>query len=304
MPGTFSDQVVIARQSGGRRMLAAFDPVEPARPGAPRIEGYRTAGFAQLQWPQPDNSGSALRQYRIYRGTAPGAEKRIATVAASKRGFIDTQLDPRATYYYRVSAVNGSGEGALGNTLALSVGSNAPAPEAACTLPGLLAAVDRVGEPEAAPLTRDVEAIYVAEPDDASLFGPNKLVFTLQLAAAAPLQAGARFRLYFYVPATGRYVRLNVSPGTSGNTYGHLAQDPVTGTHNTLFTDGTLDQVVYNPDGTLQIAIDKSKLGVHSGDTLLSVYADSLPGETGLNITLEEAGYFDYKLAGNDVCGH
>jgi hypothetical protein len=123
-------------------------------------------------------------------------------------------------------------------------------------------------------------------------------VFTLQLAAAAPLQAGARFRVYFYVPATGRFVQLNVSPGTSGNTYGHLDQDPVTGAHNTLFVDGQLDQVVYNPDGTLQIVIAKDKLGVDVGDTLLAAFADSQPAEAGLNVTREEAGYFDYKVVG------
>ncbi len=298
MPGTFADQAVIARQSGGRRLFAAFDPVEPNRSGAPRIEGYRTADFAMIEWPEPDNGGSPIRHYRVYRGTAPGAEKHVATLPASKRAFVDTKISSGIIYYYRVSATNANGESPRGNTLALAVGSNAPTPEAACTLPGLLAAVDRVGEPEAAPVTRDIEAIFVAEPDDETLFGPNKLVFTLQLAAAAPLQAGARFRVYFYVPATGRFVQLNVSPGTSGNTYGHLDQDPVTGAHNTLFVDGQLDQVVYNPDGTLQIVIAKDKLGVDVGDTLLAAFADSQPAEAGLNVTREEAGYFDYKVVG------
>jgi hypothetical protein len=298
MPGTFSDQAVVARQSGGRRMLAAFDPIEPSRSGAPRVEGYRTAGFARIEWPEPDHGGSPIRQYHVYRGTAPGNEKRIATLPAAKRAFVDTKAAAGSTYVYRVSATNANGEGSRGNALELSVGTNAPAPETACTLPGLLAAVDRVGEPEAAPLTRDIEAIFVAEPEDETLFGPNKLVLTLQLAAGAPLQLGARFRVFFYVSSTGRYVRLNVSPGTSGNTYGHLDQDPVTGTHNTLFADGLLDQVVYNPDGALQIVIDKSKLGVSAGDSLLAVHADSLPAETGLNITTEEAGYFDYKVVG------
>jgi hypothetical protein len=304
MPGTFSDQAVVARQSGGRRMIAAFDPVEPNRPGAPRIEGYRTNDFALIQWPEPDDGGVPLRQYRVYRDAGTGTEEHIATVEATKRAFVDTQLAPGNIYVYRVSALNTYGESPRGNTLALSVGSNAPAPEAACTLPGLLAAVDRVGETEAAPVTRDIEAIFVAEPADETLFGANKLVFTLQLAAAAPLQAGARFRVYFYVSSTGRFVRLNVSPGTSGNTYGHFDQDPVTGVHNTLFADGQLDQVVYTPDGTIQIVIDKDKLGVSSGDTLLAVHADSQPAETGSNITREEAGYFDYKLVGNDVCPH
>ena len=302
MPATFSDQAVIARQSGGRRLLAAFDPVEPARPGAPRIKGYRTAGFALIEWPEPDNGASPIRGYRVYRSTASGNEKRIANLSASKRSFMDTGLDAGTLYTYRVSATNGKGESPVGNSLALSVGSNAPTPEAACALPGLLAAVDRVGEPEASPLTRDIEAIYIAEPEDETQFGANKLVFTLQLAASAPLQAGARFRVYFYVPATRRYVSLNVSPGPSGNTYGHFDQHPVSGNHNTLFTDGSLDAVVYKPDGSIQIVIDKAKLGVRAGDSLLSVFADSQPAETGSNITREEAGYFDYKVIGNDFC--
>ncbi|HEX5760415.1 MAG TPA: fibronectin type III domain-containing protein [Thermoanaerobaculia bacterium] len=305
MPGTFSDQTVLARQSGGRRLLAAFDPAEPARPGSPRIKGHRTRDFALIEWPAPDSGGSPVQSYRVYRsgGTGgSGKEKRIANVPAPKRAFVDTKLDPGTTYSYRVSAVNAKGESAPGNSLALAVGTNAPTPEAACTLPGLRAAVDRVGEPEAAPLTRDVEAIFIAEPEDETAFGPNKLVFTLQLAAWAPLQAGARFRIFFYVPATGRFVRLNVSPGTSGNTYGHLDQDPVTGAHNTLFPDGQLDAVVYQPDGSIQIAIDKAKLGVVAGDKLLAVHADSLPGETGLNVTREEAGYFDYTVVGSAAC--
>jgi fibronectin type III domain protein len=302
MPGTFSDQAVIARQSGGRRLLAAFDPGEPSRPGAPRIEGFRTADFALIEWPEPDDGGSPIRSYRVFRGTAPGAEKQVATFKAPKRAFVDTKLKADTTYFYRVSATNAKGESERSNTLTLSVGSNAPTPAAACALPGLLAAVDRVGEPEAAPLTRDIEAVYVAEPKGDTLFGPNKLVFTLRLAAPAPLQGGARFRVFFYVPATGRFVRLNVSPGPSGNTYGHLDQDPVTGNHNTLFPDGQLDAVVYNPDGTIHIVIDKDKLGVRTGETLLAVHADSLPTETGFNVTREEAGYFDYKVVGNDFC--
>ena len=302
MPGSFTDQAVIARQSGGRRMLAAFDPVEPARPGAPRIKGHRTGSTAVIEWPEPDNAGSSITSYKVYRGTTAASLKKVATVKAPKRAYVDTKLAAGTTYFYRITATNARGESERGNTLELSVGSFAPTPEAACALPGLLAAVDRVGEPEAAPLTRDVEAIYVAEPEDDSLYGPNKLVFTLKLAQAAPLQGGGRFRVFFYVPATGRLVRLNASPGTSGNTFGHMDRHPITGDHNTFVLDGDLDAVEYGLDGTVRIVIDKDRIGVRTGETLLAVYADSLPSETGANITLEEAGYFDYRIVGNDFC--
>lgn len=71
------------------------------------------------------------------------------------------------------------------------------------------------------------------------------------------------------------------SPWTSGNVYGHYDQNPVSGDHNTLFNDGALDAVVYKTDGSLQIVIDKAKLGVRAGDTLLSAFADSQPSDTG-----------------------
>jgi hypothetical protein len=53
MPGTFSDQAVVARQSGGRRMFAAFDPAEPAR----QREAHR----------QPLRLQALLRRYRAGR---------------------------------------------------------------------------------------------------------------------------------------------------------------------------------------------------------------------------------------------
>src|SRR5947208_9041965 len=65
----FTAKGAIARQSGGKRMYAAFDPVEPAVPGAPQVTGGRNAAgdTVNLSWPIPDNSGSPITGYNIYR---------------------------------------------------------------------------------------------------------------------------------------------------------------------------------------------------------------------------------------------
>src|SRR5437588_5368102 len=59
----------IARQSGGPRMFHVFDPVEPAAPGAPMLSGGRNAAgdTVNLSWPTPDNGGSTITDYNIYR---------------------------------------------------------------------------------------------------------------------------------------------------------------------------------------------------------------------------------------------
>src|SRR2546430_5772887 len=108
----FTAKAAIARQSGGRRMFSAFDPVEPAVPGAPAVTGGRNAAgdTASLSWPVPDNSGSAITGYNIYRKTGGGAAYNfVATVPVTN--FTDTSLDPAVQYCYHVTAVNGVGEG-------------------------------------------------------------------------------------------------------------------------------------------------------------------------------------------------
>lgn len=295
MAGSFSDQVVIARQSGGRRMLAAFDPAEPALAGAPRIEGSRTADAAHIEWPAVDSGGAAVTGYKVYRGTTPGALSLVASVGMS-RSYQDTGLDPATTYYYAATATNSQGESARGNELALAVGDNVPDFAAACNFPGRPMAIDLADESEAQPPSRDITAIHVAEPET----DLGKIAFTLTFTEDAPPDQGnARFRVYFYVPKTGKFVVLNVRGGT--RTYGYFSQDPNTGVHNTLFNEGDLDSATF-AGGRLRMVIDKTKLGIETGDELLQVFADSQPGPVNSNVTREEAGYFEYTLIGNEFC--
>ncbi|HVT35285.1 MAG TPA: sialidase family protein, partial [Nevskiaceae bacterium] len=64
--GHFTRVAVIARQTGGPRMYAAFDPVEPALPAAPRVTGYRTQDYTVLDI-AADSGGAPISGYTIIR---------------------------------------------------------------------------------------------------------------------------------------------------------------------------------------------------------------------------------------------
>src|SRR5438270_2112603 len=72
----------IARQSGGRRLFHAFDPEEPMVPAAPQMVSALTqANGALVTWLEPDNGGSTITGYKVYRGTTSGTETFLANVA-------------------------------------------------------------------------------------------------------------------------------------------------------------------------------------------------------------------------------
>ncbi|MDD5707244.1 MAG: hypothetical protein PHR35_15075, partial [Kiritimatiellae bacterium] len=175
-----SDLAAIVRQSGGRRLYHAFDPVEPAAPAAPQgVSAYRDASGVTVSWLEPDNSGSALTGYKIYRGTISGGETLLASVGTAKTSYLDAAANPDLAYFYYVTAVNGMGEGV--HCGELSVG-DAPPVYSPCTVPGVPLAVEPPGDQAGAPANSqlDIVKLSVAEPyADAAT---KQLVFTLQVA--------------------------------------------------------------------------------------------------------------------------
>jgi hypothetical protein len=179
----FTAKAAIARQTGGKRMFAAFDPSEPAKPGAPMVTAsLNGAGtVATLTWPAPDNSGAAITGYNVYRKVGAGAFSLLATAVVTT--YVDSTVVPGDVYH--VTAVNSQGEGPYCSDVTPTV----MAVSDPCTLPGVLAVADTDGDaaPNTPPDPRvNVLALFLAEP----LFTPaaEKLVFTLQLA---PSTAGS-----------------------------------------------------------------------------------------------------------------
>lgn len=194
-PNSFTAKGFITRQSGGKRMIAQFDPVEPALAGAPAVtavmDGAKTK--VQISWPAPDDGGSAISAYKIYRRTgAAGAFVPLATV--TERAFLDTTFDNTVPVFYHVTAVNGSGEGPFCSDIVPTTGIVVNP----CALPGVLvdndlnpdgtdsdAGIPGPGQPSDPRV--NIRQLFIAEPFSGA--GVNKLVFTLQLAPSTGVGA-------------------------------------------------------------------------------------------------------------------
>ena len=85
-------------------------------PGAPTgLNALAGAGSVALSWNAPAfDGGSPISNYRVYRGTSPGAVSFHAN-AGTTTSYADTSVSNGTTYYYKVSAENGNGEGPLSN---------------------------------------------------------------------------------------------------------------------------------------------------------------------------------------------
>jgi hypothetical protein len=69
-----------------------------------------------LGWSAPsDDGGSAITEYKIYRGTSSGGESYLTSVSVPTTYYKDTAVTNGQTYYYQVSAVNSVGEGEKSN---------------------------------------------------------------------------------------------------------------------------------------------------------------------------------------------
>ncbi|MEY2507144.1 MAG: hypothetical protein QOH01_1473 [Verrucomicrobiota bacterium] len=179
---SFTAKGFITRQSGGKRMLAAFDPVEPARPGAPLVTAtVDNAKLAvQLSWPTPDNGGSDITGYNIYRRIGSGSFTLLATTASTS--YTDITFDKNQTNTYRVTAVNGTGEGPFCQELAPTL---LPPPENIC-LGGITLLTDAAGDTHdplgfinaPAPAGADLRQLQLAQPFAAD--GVVKLKFLIQ----------------------------------------------------------------------------------------------------------------------------
>jgi hypothetical protein len=112
----------VARQFGGKPLLALFDPnpVEPVVPKPPCLSGTRDCSAVHLTWKAPDNGGSDIINYQIFRGTSAGTEVLLGQTGNTNVTF-DDAVDPSVPhYFYVVKAVNGQGIGLQSNEANMS----------------------------------------------------------------------------------------------------------------------------------------------------------------------------------------
>jgi len=327
----FTSKAAIARQAGGKRMFSAFDPVEPAIPGAPNVTGSLTNGTtATLTWPTPDNSGAPITGYNIYRKVGTGTFSLLATVTTTT--YVDSTFASGDSY--RVTAVNSQGESPYCSDVTPVV----VIPPDPCKLPGVLAIVDNDGDaaPNLPPDSRvDVQQLFVAEP----LFTPaaEKLVFTLQVAPSTAGSAPASSQWYIVWnrqgtdpsdPSDASYDRMYVEMKTDVNgvvtfDYGkfgiplnEVPPPPPDPNANTPKSYGAPDSGTYDvATGIVRITISNSKLrtidggaGKYVAGTALSALnvrtylARPDAGQKSQNNANDITPNGSYSLAGNASC--
>lgn len=263
-PNSFTAKAFITRQSGGKRLFAAFDPVEPVLAGAPNVRatGDNAKTKVELSWETPDDGGSPITGYNIYRRAGDtGSFTLIATVPQTN--YTDTTFDSAATNYYRVTAVNGLGEGPFCSEVLPIVD-----PESPCVLPGITVLTDPPGDIVVATgITSypgyDLRSLSIAEP---LAFG-NKMVFTLKVEDLTTVPPSARWPIQFRVvgdPANvGRFVDMRSdAAGQVSFKYGTFVVNMDGSYGNTFTVVGDADaESNFNADGTITIVASRDKIG-------------------------------------------
>ena len=184
-----TDKATIIRQSGGKRLYAAFDPPANATPEPPLVVATRDGDAVNLTWSIPDDGGSPISGYRLYRGVEGGAESLLSSFGPDVNSYIDNDA-AAANYYYRVTASNANGEG-TSSPRVFPVVSESP-----CTGLGIGVMSDPAGDALDQLGSHDIRSLHIAEPFFAD--GSKRLVFTLKMTdLATPLTPNTQWRVYF-----------------------------------------------------------------------------------------------------------
>ena len=319
----FSSTATIARQSSGRRLVAAFDPpASPSVPGIPFVTQKRTGGFVHLAWSEADTGNSPITSYQIHRGTASGAEALLATVGGNATSFDDVSAsDPSKTYFYKVVAVNAVGSSCGNNETA--------APYVGDTCSGIIIHRNDPTHPESAAANANpalaIDYVAVGEPASTSNF-----MFRMKVTSLSTVPPNSRWRMVWdSFASSGQqfYVGMNTdSSGAPSFVYGTVATAVVglvvgvpQETQGTSAGDPgvALAQSNFQADGTITIFVPKAKVGnPKPGDLLGAVngrtFSDNsnLERSTGLiDHTFVKAQTDNaypaatYAVAGNGPCG-
>ncbi len=284
----------IARQSSGRRLVAAFDPPSPLTatsvPGMPTVTQRRIGPIVHLGWSEGDTGNSTITSYQILRGIASGGENPtpIATVSGNQNTYDDVASDITKTYYYKVLAVNGVGTSCANNEIA--------APYVGDTCSGLIIHRNDPSHPEstAASANPQLAIDYVAVGEPA---GPDNFMFQMKVTNLSTVPPNSRWRMVwdsFASPGQQYYVGMR-SDSNSAVTfdYGTIATAVVglvVGVPTETLVGAALPASNKNVNGTITIFVPKSAVGnPQLGDLLGAVNGRTFTGDTPANNTLERS---------------
>ena len=258
---SYTSLATIARQVGGKRLFAQYDPPEVATPpGAPSVTALRNNGGVHLAWSTSNNGGSPITQYTISRGTSPGGEALLATVPGTQLRYDDTAAgDASATYYYKVTATNAQGQSCGNNEVAARFVGDSRS--------GYGVAFDPTADNKTAPADQDLDVQSLAISEPASGPHAGRLVFTLKVASMATVPNNRMWRIIWDSPNSqyGQFY-LGLTKDVSGAvTYEYgTVETQVVGLAVGVPTThklGNADFGSITPDGLITIAIAPDKVG-------------------------------------------
>ncbi len=333
----------VARQSGGRRLFAHFDPIEPMPPASPQmVSAVPQTGGVLVKWLEPDNGGSPITGYNIYRGTTSGGETFLAhNSGETSTTYLDASA-PSPVFYY-AQAINAIGEGphcrevAIGGCVGAACGGPCAAPYKQVDGPGSAGTVP--SDPTMGELT--IQSINMGEPFVSCT--DNTLTIVMKVNTLDPggtgmpvLPQNSAWQILFGIKDTSNvdhtiYVELDTfspdTPATPGITIGR--RDPCSAGCGTLDTGGTSTALtaIYTKDGTITFKLNLANAinfaapgapGVGNAftwngsqpGTVLGTNAEKVTGDTILFVgagagfleTVQTTTGGTYTRVGNDFC--
>lgn len=262
-PNSFSAVGTIARQTNGRRMFAADDVLGvPAAPLVSAQVDCTNASLVHVSWSTPDDHGSAISNYNIYRSTNGGPFVLIQTVASTVNEYTDS-VASGTPVQYQVKAVNALGEGPACSGVAPSPCPPPPPVEDPCKAPGVTVLTDATGDALDMQPGHDIVKLSIAEPGS---LGPGKLMFILKMVSLQNVPPNTTWPILFHASAGDFWVRMS-NVVTPSNPTGAIKFAYGSGTSYTALNSGGDNPGLpadaasgFNADGTITIVISRSAI--------------------------------------------
>jgi PKD repeat protein len=306
----------IAGQVGGKRLLAAFDNLPPARVG---VRATDIGAVVAVEWFPADDLGTPVTAYVIERSADGVSFTEVDTVSATTFRYLDP-TPPGPSTLYRVRAVSSAGQGEMCGAVPVE----APPvviPEDPCQAPGVRITTDPSGDQTGAPGNGglDLKAAFLAEPWNPLEPDGDDLEFRIQTHQSLdPLPPPNGF---WYVYFTYRGVNYYVAM-TTGDTpvpsyeYGRVDVDPVTGINNQTELGTIADGSVSGDTITMRLSRslltepvtigDPSQPAPVAGDLFTNAHGETRlligGGGTGLITVIDDSTPSEYEVRTNEGC--
>lgn len=302
---SFAAKGTIVRQTGGRTLYSEFDeqmrfnestPLAPAQACASTTRSLRTATRTRVAWNAPDDGGTPVTRYDVYRALAPNESFTLVGSTQGKTEYVDSNANPAVErYYYKIVATNAEGTAPESNIIELPIAEDTVIDT--CSLPGEVVAIDAVGDGVGDDF--DFEYLAVAEPPEYE----GNLVVTMKIVGfTATTPAPTSFYGMLFPLNDQLYIALDSTQGPTAFVYGRYEELPQGLLAFTV--EGNLDErSAYSADGTVVMVVPKAIFGDLPPGTPIAGFDARARLGTSAATSRDVAGPGSYFVRGTAQCG-